>query len=105
MADIGYSPADVARKEVLEEAGLHVTPLHLMGVADSFRGDFNLDLHIYNLLFFAASRAANWVHKRRRYLTPASLGAIICLDHSAGMESPGLRRLLNGILGVGAGLL
>jgi ADP-ribose pyrophosphatase YjhB (NUDIX family) len=52
MADIGYSPADVARKEVLEEAGLDVTPIQLMGVADSFRGGFNLDLHIYNLLFY-----------------------------------------------------
>jgi ADP-ribose pyrophosphatase YjhB (NUDIX family) len=52
MADIGSTPAEVARKEVLEEAGLHVTPVQLMGVADSFRRGSNYNVHIYNLLFY-----------------------------------------------------
>ena len=33
-ADVGYAPAEVAVKEVLEETGLHVTPLRLIAVYD-----------------------------------------------------------------------
>jgi ADP-ribose pyrophosphatase YjhB (NUDIX family) len=52
MADIGDSPAEVACKEVREEAGVSVTPLHLIGVADSFRRGFNRAVHVYSLLFY-----------------------------------------------------
>ncbi len=52
MADVGHTAAEVARKEVLEETGLQVTPLHLMGVADSFRRGFDLNTHIYHLQFY-----------------------------------------------------
>ncbi len=52
MADIGDSPAEVARKEVREEAGVAVTPLHLIGIGDSFRRGFNRALHVYNVLFY-----------------------------------------------------
>jgi len=52
MADVGYSPAEVVRKEVMEETGLKVTPIQLMGVEDSFRRGFNLHTHIYSLLFY-----------------------------------------------------
>jgi ADP-ribose pyrophosphatase YjhB (NUDIX family) len=52
LADIGYTPSEVAKKEVLEESGLHVTPIQLMGVADSFARGFNRDVHMYNLLFY-----------------------------------------------------
>ena len=51
-ADVGYTAAEVAQKEVKEEAGLNVTPLALMAVNDSFRQGFNLHTHIYNLLFY-----------------------------------------------------
>jgi ADP-ribose pyrophosphatase YjhB (NUDIX family) len=52
MADVGYTPAEVARKEALEEAGLHVTPIRLMGVADSLRRGLNQSVHVYNLHFY-----------------------------------------------------
>ncbi len=51
-ADVGYTAAEVARKEVWEETGLEVTPLRLMAVNDSFRQGFNRNVHIYNLLFY-----------------------------------------------------
>lgn len=52
MADIGFAPSEVARKEVREEAGLEVTPVELMGVADSFREEDNPELHVYTLFFY-----------------------------------------------------
>ena len=51
MADIGYSPSEVVRKEALEETGLHVTPTKLVAVADSFREGSNQSVHIYTLFF------------------------------------------------------
>ncbi len=51
-ADVGYTAAEIAQKEVKEEAGLDVTPLALMAVNDSFRQGFNHNTHIYNLLFY-----------------------------------------------------
>ncbi len=51
-ADVGYTAAEVARKEVWEETGLMVTPLELVGIADSFRQGFNHSVHIYNIQFY-----------------------------------------------------
>lgn len=51
-ADVGYTAAEIAQKEVKEESGLDVTPLHLMAVNDSYRQGFSLDTHIYNLVFY-----------------------------------------------------
>ncbi len=51
-SDIGYSPAQVAAKEVLEETGLEVTPMRLVGIYDSsqWRPDFNP--HFYSIVFY-----------------------------------------------------
>jgi ADP-ribose pyrophosphatase YjhB (NUDIX family) len=52
-ADVGYSPAQVAQKEVLEETGLHVTPLRLIAVYDIRRPlESQVDLHFYSLVFY-----------------------------------------------------
>lgn len=52
LADLGYAPSEVARKEALEEAGVEVTPLQLVGVLDSIRHGFSPALHLYSLLFY-----------------------------------------------------
>lgn len=52
-ADVGYVPAQVAVKEVLEETGLHVTPLRLIAVYDNSRFVSNVpDLHFWSLTFY-----------------------------------------------------
>jgi hypothetical protein len=63
MADVGYTAAEVARKEVLEETGLRVTPLHLMGVADSFRRGFDLNTHSDDLPQPLADDGEPWVKR------------------------------------------
>jgi ADP-ribose pyrophosphatase YjhB (NUDIX family) len=52
LADLGYAPSEVARKEALEEAGVDVTPLQLMGVVDSLQHGYSPGLHVYSLLFY-----------------------------------------------------
>jgi ADP-ribose pyrophosphatase YjhB (NUDIX family) len=49
-ADVGYTPAAVAVKEVLEETGLRVTPLQVLAVLDSWRARRSR-LHFYNVTF------------------------------------------------------
>jgi len=51
-ADIGYTPAEVAAKEALEETGLVVRPVKLIGVYDSIRHHSPRRLHFYRLLFY-----------------------------------------------------
>ncbi len=52
-ADVGYSPAEVVVKEVLEETGLHVTPLRLIAVYDIRRLlEQDLDQQLYSLIFY-----------------------------------------------------
>lgn len=52
-ADVGYSPAQVAVKEVREETGLDVTPLRLIAVYD-IRSllEVDLDQQLYSLIFY-----------------------------------------------------
>ena len=52
-ADVGYSPAEVVVKEVLEETGLRVTPLRLIAVYD-IRSllEVDLDQQLYSLIFY-----------------------------------------------------
>ncbi|MBI3733091.1 MAG: NUDIX hydrolase N-terminal domain-containing protein [Chloroflexi bacterium] len=52
-ADVGYLPAQVVIKEVLEETGLRVTPLRLIGVYDSTQlANPNIDNHFWSLSFY-----------------------------------------------------
>ena len=49
-ADVGYSPAEVAVKEVLEETGIECEPVRLIGVIDGQRMGFSR-FGMYMLLF------------------------------------------------------
>jgi len=49
-ADVGYSPAEVAVKEVSEETGIECDPLRLLGVVDGQRMGFSR-FGMYMLLF------------------------------------------------------
>ena len=49
-ADIGYSPAEVAVKEVLEETGVHCVPERLIAVLDGLRLGFTR-IPLYSLVF------------------------------------------------------
>lgn len=53
-ADVGYSPAQVASKEVIEETGLRATPLRLIAVYDVRALADNPEefLHFYSLVFY-----------------------------------------------------
>ncbi len=52
-ADIGYSPAQIAVKEVREETGLHVTPLRLMAVYDvPHPQETQIENPLYSLVFY-----------------------------------------------------
>jgi ADP-ribose pyrophosphatase YjhB (NUDIX family) len=51
-ADVGYTPAQVAAKEVLEETGLRVTPLRIIGIYDSWHSHINPDIHFYSIVFY-----------------------------------------------------
>ena len=51
-ADIGHTPAEMATKEVLEETGLHVTPLRVIGIYDSWFNHINPDIHFYSIVFY-----------------------------------------------------
>jgi ADP-ribose pyrophosphatase YjhB (NUDIX family) len=50
-ADVGYSPAEVAVKEVLEETGIHCVPERLIAVLDGLRLGFTR-IPLYSLVFF-----------------------------------------------------
>jgi ADP-ribose pyrophosphatase YjhB (NUDIX family) len=49
-ADVGYSPSEVAIKEVLEETGIECEPLRLLGVVDGQRMGFSR-FGMYMILF------------------------------------------------------
>jgi ADP-ribose pyrophosphatase YjhB (NUDIX family) len=49
-ADIGYSPSEVAVKEVLEETGIESEPVSLIGVFDGMRLGFH-SVPLYSLVF------------------------------------------------------
>lgn len=49
-ADIGYSPSEVAEKEVREETGIHCEVRSLIGVVDGLRRGFTR-IPLYSLLF------------------------------------------------------
>src|SRR5947209_10987294 len=49
-ADVGYSPSEVAVKEVLEETGIEVEPVRLIAVLDGLRLGFTT-VPLYSLVF------------------------------------------------------
>ena len=49
-ADIGYSPSEVAVKEVHEETGIHCEPVSLISVVDGMRQGFT-QIPLYSLVF------------------------------------------------------
>jgi len=49
-ADVGYSPAEVAVKEVAEETGIHCEPVRLIAVLDGLRMGFTR-VPLYSLVF------------------------------------------------------
>jgi ADP-ribose pyrophosphatase YjhB (NUDIX family) len=49
-ADVGYSPSEVAVKEVLEETGVEAEPVQLIAVLDGFRLGFT-HIPLYSLVF------------------------------------------------------
>jgi ADP-ribose pyrophosphatase YjhB (NUDIX family) len=49
-ADVGYSPSEIAVKEVYEETGIEVEPLSLIAVLDGLRLGF-VQFPLYSLLF------------------------------------------------------
>ncbi len=51
-ADVGYTPAQVAVKEVREETGLVVTPRRLVGIYDSAQWRNDLNPHFYSIVFY-----------------------------------------------------
>ena len=59
-ADIGYSPAEVAIKEVLEETGIVCEPVQLLGVIDGQRMGFS-KFGMYMLLFHCAATGGELV--------------------------------------------
>ena len=50
-ADIGYSPAEIAVKEVSEETGIDCEPVRLLTVIDGFRAGFTR-IPLYSLVFY-----------------------------------------------------
>jgi len=50
-ADVGYSPAEVAVKEVQEETGIDCEPVRLLTVIDGLRAGFTR-IPLYSLVFF-----------------------------------------------------
>lgn len=59
-ADIGYSPFEVAEKEVWEEAGLKVQPKRLLAVYDKAKHDHPQDYyHIYKLFILCDDLGGN----------------------------------------------
>ncbi len=50
-ADVGYSPAEVAVKEVREETGIEVEPVRLLGVFDGLRRGFTA-VPLYSMMFY-----------------------------------------------------
>ena len=52
-ADVGYSPAEIAQKEVREESGLEVIPLQLFKLVDKAKHPYPKSLnYVYKLFFY-----------------------------------------------------
>lgn len=50
-ADVGYSPAEIVAKEVLEETGIRANPKRLLSVVDGMQRGFTL-VPMYSMIFY-----------------------------------------------------
>jgi ADP-ribose pyrophosphatase YjhB (NUDIX family) len=73
-ADVGYSPAEVAVKEVSEETGIDCEPLRLLGVVDGQRMGFSR-FGMYMLLFHCRATVESCCRIRSR--PPTSGGSLV----------------------------
>lgn len=56
-ADVGYSPAEIAQKEVREESGLEVMPLQLFKLVDKAKHPYPKSLnYVYKLFFYCEAK-------------------------------------------------
>jgi len=59
-ADIGFSPFEIAKKEVLEESGLHVIPIRLLAVLDKKKHNHPPDVyHAYKLFILCFEKGGS----------------------------------------------
>ena len=52
FADIGYSAAEIAEKEVFEETGMHVEALRIISILDGVRAKFTR-MPLYSIVSIA----------------------------------------------------
>ena len=60
-ADIGYSPVEVAIKEVYEETGIHCEPLTLVSIVDGMRQGFT-KIPLYSMVFYCKASVVSCRH-------------------------------------------
>lgn len=90
--DIGYSAAENIVKEVVEEIGLDIIPLQLLGIYDSQRWGFLSQTQLYALVFHCKSIGGE-IHKHPVEIAEASYfaenalpsllpGVSLCIEHA-----------------------
>ena len=94
-ADVGYSPCEIAIKEVYEETGIEVEPVSLIAVLDGLRLGF-ARFPLYSLLFHCRMiggelRGSPPRDPRRRLLRTATTCRGRSRESSAGASSPSRR--------------
>ena len=58
-ADVGFTPAEIAEKETMEEAGVKVRPVRLLGVFDKKCHDHPPDVHYAYKIFIGCDLLSN----------------------------------------------
>ena len=81
-ADVGYSPSEVAVKEVYEETGIEVEPVSLIAVLDGLRLGLRDDSRCTRSCSTAACSAASCTAIRSRPVRSASSRATACRSRS-----------------------
>lgn len=62
-ADVGYSPSEVARKEVFEETGLVIEPMRLLGIMDKSKHNHPPAPHyVYKIFILCKIKGGNFKH-------------------------------------------
>jgi ADP-ribose pyrophosphatase YjhB (NUDIX family) len=82
-ADVGYSPAEVAVKEVCEETGIDCEPQRLLGVVDGQRMGFSR-FGMYMLLFHCVATGGDLAPHRLETSDVGGLGAAALPAATAG---------------------